>query len=446
MWVRGPVYWFAVIATAVLAAWTPGPAGTVWAQLVPVPPQARPQAAEDQRADDADERGDDEASGGIAFPTDRRRERQLDQARRLINESRWSDVATLLDGILEADRDFFYQPTAGESTWRSVKSEAARLVAALPPAGREAYELQFRARAERALEQALAANDPAGVVAVARRWFQTPAGRRATLVAAVESLEAGQPLAAAAGLDRLALAADAAAFEPALSVLRAAALWRAGERTAATTVLDGARGRGAGVVRLGGREMPLSYPSGGATDWLAGVLGEPPVAAVRRAQEWWVSRGDSARNAIVESSRPLLVARYRVPLSRHPEESRLLERRRRQAAERETIASIWRAIMRSMYPSKGTEKAESPRRSSRQALKPSSKRALGSASPSSSTMLARNASSVSGRNGMSTVAVEPSGWRWGAPLTSMQTIGACAAKVMTAPTTSRDSSNPSGVR
>jgi outer membrane protein assembly factor BamB len=335
------VPWFAVIATAVLAAWTPGPAGTVWAQLVPVPPQARPQAAEDQRADDADERGDDEASGGIAFPTDRRRERQLDQARRLINESRWSDVATLLDGILEADRDFFYQPTAGESTWRSVKSEAARLVAALPPAGREAYELQFRARAERALEQALAANDPAGVVAVARRWFQTPAGRRATLVAAVESLEAGQPLAAAAGLDRLALAADAAAFEPALSVLRAAALWRAGERTAATTVLDGARGRGAGVVRLGGREMPLSYPAGGATDWLAGVLGEPPVAAVRRAQEWWVSRGDSARNAIVESSRPLLVARYRVPLSRHPEESRLLERRRRQAADRD--ATQWPA-------------------------------------------------------------------------------------------------------
>jgi len=300
-------------------------------QQIPLPQRELAAPQEDR------EGAEPEEGGVVSFPTDRRRERQLEQARRLIENARWSDVATLLDGILEADRDFFYRPAAGETTWRSVKSEAARLLGELPPAGREAYELQFRARAERALGEAVARNDQAGIVAVARRWFQTPAGRRATLLSAMEAFESGQPLAAAAGLERLALAADAATFEPALSVLRAAALWRAGERSAATTALEAARTRGATAVRLGGRDMPLTFPGGGGNDWLAGALGEPPVTAIRREQEWWLARGDSARNAVVDASRPLLVPRYRVPLSRHPEESRLLERRRRQAADREAV-------------------------------------------------------------------------------------------------------------
>ncbi|NCA10716.1 hypothetical protein EBR56_02720, partial [bacterium] len=43
----------------------------------------------------------------------------------------------------------------------------------------------------------------------------------------------------------------------------------------------------------------------------------------------------AARNARVEATRPLLVARYRVPLTHHPEEARLLEKRRRASADRD---------------------------------------------------------------------------------------------------------------
>ena len=48
-------------------------------------------------------------------------------------------------------------------------------------------------------------------------------------------------------------------------------------------------------------------------------------------------RGDPPRNAVVEASRPLLVPRYRVPLTRHPEEARWLETRRQQAADRDGL-------------------------------------------------------------------------------------------------------------
>ena len=292
-----------------------------------------------RRAGDTDAPDDEPAEvddeSGVALPTDRLKERQLDRVRRLAADGRWSDSATLVDEILGGDRDFFFRPGAGESTWRSIKSETTRLLGEFPDAGREAYELQFRSRAERLLDQAIAGGDGTAVVAVARRWFHTPAGRRATLLAALDALETGRPLEAAAWLDRLAGAPASREFEPTLSVMRAVAWWHAGERQVATAILDGVRQRDPPPLRVGGREVRVNHPPGGAAAWLEEVAGPPASGPGRGTSEWWVHRGNVARNALVEASRPLLVPRYRVPLTRHPEEARLLERRRKLFADRD---------------------------------------------------------------------------------------------------------------
>ena len=271
----------------------------------------------------------------VALPTDRLKERQLDRAQRLVANERWSDAATLLDEMLAGDRDFFFRPQQGQATWRSIKTEAARLIGSVPAAGRAAYDLQFRARADRLLQEAIAAGDGAGVVAVARRWFHTPAGQRATVLAALEALEGEQPLAAAAWLERLA-GTGSAGFEPTVSVMRAVAWWRAGDRATAVRVLDDARTRAGTSIRAGARDVSLAFPPGGAAAWLESIAGAGSPAAGRREAEWWMARGDAARNALVDASRPLLVPRYRVPLTRHPEEARLLEKRRRLCADRDT--------------------------------------------------------------------------------------------------------------
>jgi len=295
-------------------------------------PARRAVAADEQ----AEEQEDEEAAEArVSLPTDRLKERQLDRARRLVADERWSDAATLLDEMLVGDRDFFFRPRQGETTWRSIKTEATRLIGTLPAAGQAAYDLQFSARAERLLRESVVAGDAAGIVAVARRWFHTPAGRRATLLAALESLDADQPLAAAAWLERLAAGGGGAEFEPTLSVMRAVAWWRAGDRRTAIGVLEEARRRGGTVVRIGGRDVSLAASSENLTAWLGSVAGVASGAADRRDAEWWMARGDAARNARVEASRPLLVPRYRVPLTRHPEEARLLEKRRRSAADRD---------------------------------------------------------------------------------------------------------------
>ena len=297
-------------------------------------------AAEEDSAGEAPEASDDADEGGIGFPSDRLRERQLDRARRLVDDQRWSDAATLFDEILAADRDSFFRADRQQRTWQSIKSETNRLIGDLEKPGREAYELQFRARADRMLDQASAANDTAGIVAVARRWFHTPAGYRATLLAAIEAMEAGQPLAAAAWLDRLATVDGAALYEPTLSVMRAVAWLRAGDRVAAAAILDRTRGGGKNVVRIAGKDVPLSFPEGGGLAWLTALVGEPagrPGGPGTDAPggNWVMHRGDPARNGVADASCPLLAPRYRVPLARHPEESRLLDSQRRLHADQD---------------------------------------------------------------------------------------------------------------
>ena len=66
-------------------------------------PQALADEAGNAEADEESSDDDDEenADGGIGFPTDRFRERQLDRARRLVADQRWSDAAALFDDILD---------------------------------------------------------------------------------------------------------------------------------------------------------------------------------------------------------------------------------------------------------------------------------------------------------------------------------------------------------
>lgn len=299
----------------------------------PVSPACRAAAPGAEAGDETD------GETGVYLPTDRQQERSLDRARRLVGEGQWSDAATLLDEILGAEQDAFCRlpadrDAAGRGTWASVKSEAARLVDAMPPAGREAYQLQFRARAERVLAAAIAADDATAIVAVARRWFATPAGQRAALLAALDALESNQPLSAAAWLERL--DTTDAALAPTLACMQALARDRSGDAAAATAILEKARTAARTAARIGGRDVTISFPPGRGLEWLREVAGPPPRPAA--GTDWWQPRGAAGRNALAEASRPLLVPRYRVPLARHPEEARRLEALRRERTDRGAAA------------------------------------------------------------------------------------------------------------
>ena len=288
--------------------------------------------AEDQPA--APTANDEPSEPGLFFPSDRTRERELDRARRLLADARWSDAAVALDELLAADQDAFVVAGPG-ATRGSIRSAAAAAVADLPRPGRDAYRRLCDGRAAKQLAAAIAADDLDAMVTVARRWLHTAAGREAALLAGLTLLESGQQLAATAWLDRLAGLEGAAEFEPTLTVMRAIARSRAGDAQAAERLLPSAGRRGSSGVRLAGRELTIPAAAEAARGWLAEHAGGPAhgESGPRSGPDWRQLGGGPARDGVTVAARPLLVPRYRVPLVRHPDEARRLEQARVAAAD-----------------------------------------------------------------------------------------------------------------
>jgi outer membrane protein assembly factor BamB len=278
---------------------------------------------------------DKELTGsGIFLPSERLRERQFDQARRLITAGRMADAATLLDEMLSAEDDFFLDGDRVEGpTSQSMKTRVNEVIRDLPLAGMDAYQLQFRTRAERALAAAIAADDHEAIVKVARRWFHTAAGQRAALLTAVTLLESGQPLASAAWLSRIEAKPNAVlppAVTAAVRLMHAAAESTSAENSRHNKLVQ-AITDSPKTARLAAAPLPRGGHVSDqilATQLIKAIQGIPG-ARYREVADWPVARGHPDRNPLCEADRPLLVPRYRVPLTLHPEEEQLLGERRR---------------------------------------------------------------------------------------------------------------------
>ncbi len=69
-----------------------------------------------------------EGYSDVVLPTERDEIRKLEKIGQLIAESRFSDAAILLDRMLEKEEDSFFVPGDDKTNFRSLKSEAARLI------------------------------------------------------------------------------------------------------------------------------------------------------------------------------------------------------------------------------------------------------------------------------------------------------------------------------
>ncbi len=285
------------------------------------------------RADDSSEAAPEElvVNNGVYLPSERLRERQFDQAQRLIAGGRMADATALLDEMLTAEQDVFLEgDTASEQTRRSMKTLVTELIGKLPEAGRKAYQLQFRTRADRALRTALSENNNEAIIAVARRWFHTEAGHRSAILTAARLLESGQPLAAEAWLERIATGPKTNLPDTLLPTFKLM-------QAATTIAIDPHKKKKAqqllkdikGSARLGGELLPEQdlLRDQLLIAKLAGATSGPDAEKTLSSENWRMSRGRPDRNPIRPCDRPLLVPRFRVPLTLHPQEQRLLKQR-----------------------------------------------------------------------------------------------------------------------
>ena len=243
---------------------------------------------------------------------------RLNNARRLIDQQRFSEAVRLLGWILDCDDDYFVHPSSG-GAFVSLKSQARRLVGQMPRGGRDLYELQYGAKARARLQGAAAKQDAAGLAEVSRRYLHTEAGGEATLLLGLWYLDRGRPLAAALILSRLSESSHgvvhegAVRLEPTLSVAAAVCWAQAGRPGKANECLESLRSRFAGGrVMIAGEEVAFFTDGEDPLEWLESRTGK---LFAKTPQE---------PKGTVDDGIPLLNTLWHLSASEHPSADWLL--------------------------------------------------------------------------------------------------------------------------
>ena len=301
-------------------------------------PVIAPPATVDEGGDTKAEKA--EVGGDVFLRPQRELLQRLNNARRLIDQRRFSEAVRSLGWILECDEDYFVRGDDGSAVFESLKSQAQSLIGRMPAAGRDLYELEYGAKARARLEEAAAGQDATGLAEVSRRYFHTLAGGEATLLLGLWNLDHGRPLAAALILSRLSESPDGstlqdtARLEPTLSVAMAVCWAQAGLPGKANECLESLRSRyPSGRVTIGGREVALFAVGEDPLEWLESQTGK------------LFAKAAPANKGAANDGIPLLNTLWRANASEHPAADRLLRSQLQYCRERDlSIISAGRPL------------------------------------------------------------------------------------------------------
>lgn len=284
----------------------------------------------------------DEDPYGVYLPTDRTLSRGMSRARDRLNDGEYNEALAFLQQILDRDEDTFLDDAQAAETRRGLKASARDLIAGLPKAGREMYQLLHEANARRQLEAAIDSGNRDELARVVRRYFLTAPGYEAAIVLAQLEFDRGHPLTAAHLYDELLSdSTAAAAFEPQLSLL-AAVSWTAANQPqrAAAALRSLAENYPNTELELAGKKvsLPRTASEEALITWLHDSIGIPRSAGTA-TNDWLTQRGDPGRNPTYSGGAPHLSARWQSRVVNDPRFENFLTSRQQQS-EQQGIAPI----------------------------------------------------------------------------------------------------------
>jgi outer membrane protein assembly factor BamB len=245
----------------------------------------------------------------VSLPSDTRARRKLEAARDYIKANDWNEAVQVLQNLLDAREDLFLPkdepPVRGRATVysQSLRDEADRLLADLPPKGLEAYNTVYGPKARLLLKEALERDDAPILLQVAQRYLHTDAGAEAMERLGSHYLDRGERVLAARCFIHLLGRPDAGRLSP-LTLYRAAVACRlAGDEAHEESAWKALAARAPEGVTIGGRAVEL--------DRLRAELARLPAEAPGRG-DWPIYRGGIARASRGDGDVPLLEPAWKV--------------------------------------------------------------------------------------------------------------------------------------
>ncbi|MCG8587397.1 MAG: PQQ-binding-like beta-propeller repeat protein [Pirellulales bacterium] len=252
--------------------------------------------------------------------------RPVKAAQRLLAQERFLEAIELLDRALgrtlgDDAQDFFVPMQDKPNSHRSLRREITALIGGLPSKARDAYETKFGTLAQRQLLDATRQGDLAKMAAIARRYYHTRAGYRASLLVARRLIGDGDPAAAVLVIERL-RSHDRARqqLEPHLTSLLAVAHARAGRTPMAKTLIAKVKETSPSIEIAGSRVSDST--------WLESIPVDDAGAA-GNDEQWRMFRGNATRTATANGGTPLLSRRWHLDTSGHPSVGEFVAERNR---------------------------------------------------------------------------------------------------------------------
>jgi outer membrane protein assembly factor BamB len=190
--------------------------------------------------------------------------RKLDVARDYIRAESWAEAAHVLQELLDSPEDALVaEKRAGEgggegTCWTGLRAEAARLLGALPAAGREAYATMYGPRARALLAESRRNGDMDLVAEVPRRYPNTPAAAEATGLLGDYHLDRAHATLAAVCFGRLLERPDAGDLPPPVLFRATLAFRLAGDPARAERAWARLAAKAPTGLRLGDRTVKLA--------------------------------------------------------------------------------------------------------------------------------------------------------------------------------------------
>lgn len=296
------------------------------------PPEADPAEEGEQAAEDLHS-----LYYSAHLPTDRRLERDLEQARHLFAEQRYSEGIPLVDRVLATPQDAFRLSDARQSAEvaTGLKSSAKQLLSELPPEGIAAVELDLGAKGRRQLRQAIRSGELSAIAEVAKRYPLTSAAAEASSIVAQAEIDRGHYEAAARLYDDLARSPTASPELRALALVRSTVCYAASPDSpafsnASQTLLATQDPAVLKEVRrlIGSREV---------ASWVTSLEGTSSERITTTAGENWLMEGGGARrNPTSAATMPHAWPTWKTRIVHRSHLARQLEQRRHWQQENQT--------------------------------------------------------------------------------------------------------------
>jgi outer membrane protein assembly factor BamB/tetratricopeptide (TPR) repeat protein len=238
----------------------------------------------------------------VTLPGETRVRQKLEAAHDYIKAGTWDDAVRVLQDLVELKEDQFLARDRAltlakpASEAGSVRGEALRLLAGLPPRGRDAYNSAFGPKARALLKEATERDDVQLLTQVVERYAATEAGAEATERLGTYHLDRGQRDLAGRCFSLLLSRTDPERLPP-LTLYKAAAACRlAGDSTHEERAWKVLVRRAPEGLTIDGRQVNLDR----LRDGLARLADSSGRA------DWRVFRGDASRGGRGDGDVPLL--------------------------------------------------------------------------------------------------------------------------------------------